>query len=129
MLEELMEALEPFDTTMSAWIRLNKTLDNGSLKAMRQALRYYLEGQVVDLRYRYGAAVCDQGLAGLFGIHDTLIRAGKLTGDTLIDEILVYAAHLAAMSSYGPAVWDRAARVVLETAMTTTEKQLAKARR
>jgi hypothetical protein len=127
--EELMEVLEPFDVTMNSWLRLHHHLDNGSLLAVRQAFGYYIENQIFEMQAKYGLDACNEGLSKLFGIHDTLIRAGKLTSNAVADKILVYAAHLAAMSSYGPAVWDRAAKIVLSVAMETTEKELERSRR
>lgn len=129
LIEELTEALEPFDLTMSSWLDLQRLADNRALLATRQAFGYYLEDRVLAVRNRYGAEDCDAGLAELTGLHDALIRVGKLTEDPLADKILIYAAHLAAMSSYGPAVWDRTSKIVLTYAMKTTEKELAKARR
>lgn len=129
LIEELTEALEPFDLTMFHWLELQRFTDNGALLATRQAFGYYLEDQVLGMQRKYGKEACDAGLAELVGLHDALIRVGKLTGDPLADKILIYAAHLAAMSSYGPAVWDRTSKIVPTYTMKTTEKELAKARR
>lgn len=136
LIEELTEALEPFDLTMSSWLRLRHAIpvetkpDHvGPHAALLLAYGLYLEDQVLGMQRKYGKEACDAGLAELTGLHDALIRVGKLTGDPLADKILIYAAHLAAMSSYGPAVWDRTSKIVLTYAMKTTEKELAKARR
>jgi hypothetical protein len=140
LIEELMEVLEPFDVTMSAWIRLRQHLTMqetsgsrdpdglGARTAMNLALSIYLEDQVAWMQFKNGHEACNEGLRKLFGVHDTLIRAGRLLGDPLGDKILMYAAHLAAMGPYGPAVWDRASKVVLAAQISTTEKELSKQR-
>lgn len=129
--EDLMEVLEPFDVTMTSWLQLRRRLNTNpdvDLSATRESLTrafgHYCEEQVMAMQGRHGTYVCDAAVTKLVGIHDTLIRAGRLTGDVLVDKILVYAAHLAAMGPYGPAVWDRAARIVLAAQMTTKEKEL-----
>lgn len=140
LIEDLMEVLEPFDVTMSAWIRLRQHLhvretsgsgnvdSLGARAAMNLAFNIYLEDQVAWMQFKYGPDASDDALRSLLGVNDTLLRAGKLLRDPLADKILIYAAHLAAMGPYGPAVWDRASKVVLAAAMTATEKELSKRR-
>lgn len=124
--EELLKALEPFDVTISSWLNLKRQLGNAAwTRICRNSLKTYLEDQVIWYRMTHGGQdECDAALKNLVGVHDTLIRAGRLSGDSLVDTILIYAAHLGALSSYGPAVWDRCARVLLQAQMTVKEKEL-----
>jgi hypothetical protein len=133
LVTELLEVLEPFDIPTGSFLALRRSLagpqHSVAAQFLEAALRAHLREQVLYFQTMHGREACDAGLAELTGLHDALIRVGKLTGDPLADEILVYAAHLAAMGSYGPAVWDRTSKIVLAAAMNTTEKELAKARR
>lgn len=125
LVDELLEVLEPFDITISSWLNLKRQLGDASWNRIcRNPLSTYLQDQVTWFKITHGQEGCDAGLRELFGVHDALIRAGRLTGDSLVDEILIYAAHLGALSSYGPAVWDRCARVLLQAQMTVKEKEL-----
>lgn len=125
LVEELLEVLEPFDITVSSWLNLKRTLSASSWERIcRRSMSVYLEDQVIWFQQIHGKDGCDAALKDLFGVHDTLIRAGRLTGDSLVDKILIYAAHLGALSSYGPAVWDRCARILLQAQMTVKEKEL-----
>lgn len=125
LVDELLEVLEPFDVTISSWLNLRRQLGAESwTRICRNPLSLYLRDQVDWFVTTHGREGCDAALRDLFGVHDAFTRAGRLTGDSLIDEILVYAAHLGALSSYGPAVWDRCARVLLQAQMTVKEKEL-----
>lgn len=123
--EELLETIEPFDITISSWIDLKHRLGGASWdRICRRALSTYLEDRVSEFQLTYGKDQCDAALRNLVGVHDALIRAGWLTGDPLADKILIYAAHLAALTSYGPAVWDRTAKVMLQAQTTVKAKDL-----
>lgn len=125
LVDELLEVLEPFDVTVSSWLNLKRTLGEASWNRIcRQALSNYLQDRVTWFRITHGQDGCKVALRDLVGVHDTLIRAGRLTADPLVDHLLVYAAHLAALSSYGPAVWDRASKTLLQIQMTVKEKEL-----
>lgn len=122
--EKLLEALEPYDVTVSSWLSLKRRLGAPTwIRLCRSPLGVYLEDQVVWFQITRGKDECEAALAQLFGVHDALIRAGHLTGDSLVDKILIYAAHLGALSPYGSAVWDRAAKVMLEAQMTAKPRK------
>lgn len=125
LVDELLEVLEPFNTPIGSWRALRHQLGTEDWDLIcRRSLSIYLQDRTAGFKIMYGRGECDAGIRDLVGVHDALIRAGRLTGDSLVDDILIYAAHLGALSSYGPAVWDRCARVLLQAQMTVKEKEL-----
>lgn len=135
LIEELLEALEPYDVHLHHFAEIRRhlrTLDTNFTEtrlSTERSLRAFINDQTRALRERHGHDASDKALEELVGLNATLIMAGKLTGNPLTDMIIVYAAHISALTSYGLSPWTNVSKIVLAAQMSTTEKELARSRR
>lgn len=135
LIEELLLALEPYDymltsfTGMRAYLRVTAPAYPETRLQHDRLLSAYLGEQVRARRDDYGHEAADQRLTSLIGLSSTLLMAGRLTENPLADLILIFAAHISALTSYGEAPWTRVSKIILAAQMRTTEKELARSRR
>lgn len=136
LIQDLLEALEPYDLNLHnyidirAWLNSQKDLDFAEARlSFERSLTAFIGDSTRELRDKHGADVADQGIDELVGLGSTLIMGGKLTENPLTDMILVYAAHLSALTSYGPRPWESVSKIILAAQISTTEKELARSRR
>lgn len=135
LIEDLLEALEPYDVHLHHFAEIRRhlrTLDTNFTEtrlSTERSLRAFINDQTRALRERHGHDASDKALEELVGLNATLIMAGKLTGNPLTDMIIVYAAHISALTSYGLSPWTNVSKIVLAAQMSTTEKELARSRR
>lgn len=131
LVNDLIEALEPYDVTMSSWLNLRLNLPVGkaavSTDDLDDALYAYVSEQVVYLRMVNGSVEADQAIEAMSSepLKAVLIMAGRLLPFRLVDNLIVYAAHLAALTSYGEAVWGRVVEVVVMESLATGEMRVA----
>jgi hypothetical protein len=136
LIEELLEALEPYDVAIASFTKLRTWLTSQEgdeyaetrLQAER-TLKAFIGDRTRALRDTYGHDHADKQLGSLIGLSACLIMGGKLTSNPLTDMIIVYAAHLSALTSYGESPWHNVSKVILAAQVRTTEKELARSRR
>ena len=122
LVEDLLVALEPYDTTMASWSALRTSLPNMrfavSTDQLDRALYAYASEQIVGLRLVNGTVESDAFIDDLPGepLKNILVQAGRLQPSALVDALIVYGAHLAALTSYRGAVWARITDAVVTEA-------------
>ncbi len=125
LIDDLLAALKPFDTSMSHWEALRPYLPAAkfavSVEDLDRALYAYVSEQIIGLRMINGSAEADAYIDDLAGepLKNILIQAGRLHPSRLVDALIVYAAHLAALTSYRGVVWRRACEAVVVVAAET----------
>lgn len=131
LVNDLLEALEPYDVTAASWLRLREDLPEAADMAVDEldrALNTYVYERIRLLRLREGHAAIDAEIAQLPAarLTDILVTVGRLSSRALIDNLVVYAAHIAAGTPYGPAVWHEAVLVVNAAKIINSEKELSR---
>lgn len=135
LIEELLRALEPYDymlvsfTDMRSYLRTTVPEFPETRLQHDRLLSAYLSEQVRARRDDYGHEEADRRLTSLIGLSSTLLMAGRLTENPLTGQILIFAAHLSALTSYGEAPWINVSKIILAAQVKTTEKELARSRR
>ncbi len=116
---DLLEALEPYDVTMSSWLQLRLNLPTGKAAVrthdLDRALYIYVTEQIIYLRLVNGSVEADQLIEDMSGepLSAVLVMASRLYASQLVDALVVYAAHLGALTSYGNVAWTRTAGAVV----------------
>lgn len=136
LITDLLMVLEPYDlhlrhfTEIRTWLTGQEGTGFAETRiATERSLSAFIGDRTRELRDQYGHDIADNALDDLIGLGSTLIMGGRLTGNPLTDMILVYAAHLSALTSYGLAPWTNVSKVILAAQVSTTEKELARGRR
>lgn len=134
LVNELLEALERYDTTMSSWIKLRVQLPRQRahyraavpIDDLDRVLYAYVTEQIIRLRVVNGSVEADQAIKALARepLEAVLVMAGRLQPSQLADALIIYAAHLAALTSYGEAVWGNVVEVVVMEALATGEMRV-----
>lgn len=131
LVNDLIEALEPYDVTMSSWLNLRLNLPIGRFAVgaddLDRALHIYVTEQISGLRMVNGSVEADAFIEAMPSepMKAVLVMAGRLQPSQLVDALIVYAAHLAALTSYGQAVWGRVVEVVVLEAVIVGEMRAA----
>lgn len=131
---DLLEDLEPYDVTMSHWLNLRLNLPVGKFAtdtwSLDRAIRVYVQDQVNGLRLINGSVESDHAIEELRAptLQQTLASIYASTHGSrreTMTMLVVYAAHLAAMTSYGRGAWDRAAETFALEAVVSGEMIVA----
>jgi hypothetical protein len=129
LVNDILEALEPYDVTMTSWLKLRLNLPVGkapiAVDELDRAVNGYVYEQIMHLRRVHGDVASDATIDDLRGepLKAMLVMAGRLDPSWLTDNLIVYAAHLAALTSYGHAVWRAVSDVVVVVAAETALKE------
>jgi hypothetical protein len=132
LVNDLIEAIEPYDVTMSSWLRLRTQLpvSKASVETyeLDKAMCAYLHEQTLWLRLKNGSVEMDHVMSQLRGqsLQRALIQAGQLHPSDIVDGLIVYAAHLAAGTSYGQAAWDRILTAIWGFKISNDEKEMSR---
>lgn len=132
LVNDLLEALAPYDVTAASWLRLRERLPEAPMAVavdeLDRALNSYVYEQIQHLRLRNGSVEIDNEIAQLPAarLTDILVTVGRLSARDLVDNLVVYAAHIAAGTSYGPAVWHEAVLVVNAAKIINNEKEVSR---
>jgi hypothetical protein len=131
LVNDLIEALEPFDKTMSSWLNLRLNLPVGKAPMrtdfLDSALHVYVSEQIIWLRTVNGSVEADLAIKSMPGepLEAVAVMAGRLQPSRLVDGLIIYAAHLAALSSYGDAIWGNVVEVVVMESVIAGEMKVA----
>lgn len=132
---DLIYALERYDTTMSSWLTLRQDLEGGSynrqavpVNELDRALNTYINEQIQWLRLKNGTVEIDAMIALLPSepLTNILVRAGRLSTNNVVDSLIVYAAHIAAGTAYREEAWTNIAEAVVAYAIRANEKELSR---
>lgn len=131
LVNDLIEAIEPYDVTMSSWLNLRMNLPVGKVAVhthdLDRALYIYVTEQIIYLRTVNGSVEADQLIDAMSSepLKAVLVMAGRLQPSTLVDALIVYAAHLGALTSYGTDPWARVVEVVVMASLQAGEMRVA----
>lgn len=131
LVNDLIEALEPYDVTMSSWLNLRLNLPIGKFAVatddLDRGLYSYVSEQIVCLRMVNGSVEADQAIEDMPGepLKAVLVMAGRLQPSPLLDALIVYGAHLGALTSYGSLPWSRVVEVVVMEAVIVGEMKVS----